>query len=333
MNSVVIPTFRASKSILDVINRIGPEIGLIVVVDDCCPEFSGRLVQNECKDPRVVVIVHETNQGVGGAFLTGMKAAIERDARIIVKVDSDGQMDPALIPGLILPIEHAQADYVKGNRFFFLSDASSMPAVRLFGNLSLSFMAKISSGYWNIMDPTNGFFAIHADVARLLIPSRIAKRFFFETDLLFHVGMLRAKVTEFPMQAVYGEEVSNLRIARVMPEFMRGHLKNTVRRIAYGYFFRDFSVASIELFFGTILFWFGLIFGIYHWALAYALDEVTPTGTVMIAAVALLIGFQLILAFLSYDIGAVPREALHPLLSRNARTQGPDVGHATANKL
>ena len=116
-----------------------------------------------------------------------------------------------------------------------------MPPVRRFGNLVLSFLAKLSSGYWTIMDPTNGFFAIHARVAELLDDERIAKRFFFETDLLFHLGLIRAKVVEFPMLASYGSEVSNLRVSHQLRPFLAGHVRNASRRILYRYFFRDLS--------------------------------------------------------------------------------------------
>ena len=222
MNCVVIPAYRAAGSILQVIAGIGPEIELIVVVDDGCPEGTGVVVASRCNDPRVVTLMHDANQGVGGAFLTGMRYAIARGADIIVKVDADGQMDPAQMPALIHPIAGGQADYVKGDRFFFLTNAASMPPVRRFGNLALSFLAKLSSGYWTIMDPTNGFFAIHARVAELLDDERIAKRFFFETDLLFHLGLIRAKVVEFPMRAFYGDEVSNLRVSHQLWPFLDG---------------------------------------------------------------------------------------------------------------
>ena len=314
INAVVIPAYKAASTIVGVVDRIGPEIQSIFVVDDCCPDGTGKLVQARCRDARVTVITHAVNQGVGAAFLTGMKAAIARHSTIIVKVDADGQMDPALIPALIAPIKNGAADFVKGNRFFFLSNASAMPATRRFGNLALSFLAKLSSGYWHIMDATNGFFAIHASVADLLVADRIAKRFFFETDLLFHLGLVRAKVVDFPMQARYEDEVSNLRISRVFGEFVAGHLRNALRRILYKYFLRDFSIASIELVLGAFLLLFGLTFGTYHWIVGGMRDEFTPPGTVMIAAISLLIGFQLVLAFLNYDISSVPREPLHPML-------------------
>lgn len=318
MNCVVIPAYRAAATILPVIAAIGPEVELIVVVDDGCPEGTAVSLASQCSDPRVVSLLHHTNEGVGGAFLTGMRHAIERGADIIVKVDADGQMDPAQIAALIRPIENGLADYVKGDRFFFLTNATSMPSARLFGNLALSFMAKLSTGYWTVMDPTNGFFAIHARVAELLDEERIAKRFFFETDLLFHLGMIRAKVVEFPMRANYGNEVSNLRVSRQLAPFLAGHIRNTLRRILYRYFFREFSLASLQLVGGTALFGFGLVFGLYHWWSA-APDQLVPTGTIMISALTFLIGFQLLLSFLNYDISSSPRDALHPFLERGQR--------------
>jgi len=318
MNCVVIPAYRAAATILPVIEAIGPEIDLVVVVDDACPEGTALSVTNRCCDPRVVALMHDANQGVGGAFLTGMRYAIERGADIIVKIDADGQMDPSQVPALIDPIVSGRADYVKGDRFFFLTYAASMPSARLFGNLALSFMAKLSSGYWTIMDPTNGFFAIHARVAELLDDERIAKRFFFETDLLFHLGLIRAKVVEFPMHASYGDEVSNLRISQQLAPFLAGHLRNTFSRILYRYFFREFSLASIQLVAGAALFGFGLLFGLYHWWSAPP-DQLVPTGTIMIAALTFLIGFQLLLSFLNYDISSSSREPLHPFLGQGRR--------------
>ncbi|MET0970465.1 MAG: glycosyltransferase family 2 protein [Tardiphaga sp.] len=315
----MIPSYRAAATVLPVIAGIGPEVARIVVVDDGCPQHTGIVVATHCADPRVVVLMHDVNRGVGAAFLTGMRYAIAEGAEVIIKIDADGQMDPAEIVPLMHPIASGQADYVKGDRFFFLTGAASMPSVRLFGNLALSFMAKFSTGYWTVMDPTNGFFAIHGRVAELLDDDRITKRFFFESDLLFHLGLLRAKVVEYPMRARYGDEVSNLRVSRQLAPFLKGHARNALRRILYRYFFREFSLASLQLIGGAALSGFGLAFGGYHWCAA-APDQLVPTGTIMVAALTFLTGFQLLLSFLNYDISASPRDALHPLLGRTPRT-------------
>jgi len=259
--AVVVPCYREVEHVLDVLAGIGPEVAAIIVVDDACPDGTGAHVRDNCADPRVEVVTHETNTGVGGATITGYRRATSSGAEIIVKIDGDGQMDPALIPTLIAPIREGNADYVKGNRFYDLDGVSHMPRERIVGNLVLSFATKMSSGYWDMFDPTNGFTAVHARVLGRLPLDKISTGFFFESDMLFRLNVARAVVTEVPMTARYGTETSKLRIRRVLLQFAGKHLANTAKRIFYGYFLRDFNVASIELLVGTLLFWFGVIFG------------------------------------------------------------------------
>lgn len=304
--AVVIPCYRVRPHILGVIEKIGPEVQRIYVVDDCCPDGSGDFVESNCQDERVVVIRHHENQGVGGAVMTGYQAAINQGMDIIVKVDGDGQMDPSLIPEFALPIIEGEADYTKGNRFFDLEAVRSMPRVRLFGNAVLSLMTKVSSGYWNLFDPTNGYTAIHADVAKHLPFSKISNRYFFETDMLFRLNTLRAVVLDVPMAAKYANEVSNLKISTIVGEFMFKHLRNFLKRVFYNYYLRDLSLGSFELPLGMLLFTFGAVFGGYHWLLSSSLGSTTPSGTVMIAALPILMGVQFILAFLGNDISSVP---------------------------
>ena len=309
--SVVIPSYKVVKHILDVIDGIGPEVSRIYVVDDCCPEGTGAFVQRNSKDSRVVVIFHKENQGVGGAVMTGYQAAIDDGMEVIVKVDGDGQMDPALIPLFALPILAGEADYTKGNRFYDLEGIRAMPKIRLYGNAVLSFMTKISSGYWNIFDPTNGYTAIHRDVARHLPFNKISRRYFFETDILFRLNLLRAVVVDIPMDAKYGDEVSNLKISKVIGEFFVKHVRNFSKRIFYNYYLRDMSLASIELPLGLILFIFGIIFGTYNWVLSVISGQSSSSGTVMLSALPIIVGLQLILAFLGHDIASVPNKVFH----------------------
>lgn len=309
--SVVIPTYKVKNQILDVINTIGPEVTRIFVVDDCCPEHTGKFVEENCKDARVTIIRHTVNQGVGGAVMSGYHAAIEAGMDIIVKIDGDGQMDPSLISNFIDPIIEGEADYTKGNRFFDLEEISAMPKVRLFGNAVLSFMTKISSGYWNLFDPTNGYTAIHSNVAKHLPLKKISHRYFFESDMLFRLNTLRAVVIDIPMDAKYGDEVSNLKITKIIGEFITKHLKNFWKRIFYNYYLRDMSVASLELPIGTIMIVFGIVFGGARWISSWQSGTATPVGTIMLSALPIIIGIQLILAFLAYDISSVPSRPIH----------------------
>ncbi len=312
--AVVIPCYRVRDRILSVLERIGPECALVYVVDDRCPEESGRFVQERCRDPRVRVVFHEVNQGVGGAVMTGYEAALREGATILVKIDGDGQMDPGLVPRFIAPIVAGKADYTKGNRFFNVEDVRGMPPVRLLGNAVLSFMTKFSSGYWGIFDPTNGYTALHAAVARQLPFGKIKRRYFFESDMLFRLNVVRAKVVDVPMVAEYRGEKSSLVVRRVLGEFLVGHLRNSLKRIAYNYFLRDFSLASLELVFGALLLAFGVAFGARAWYHSFASGVIATAGTVMLSVLPILIGVQFLLSFLGYDVARAPSEAVHPLL-------------------
>jgi glycosyltransferase involved in cell wall biosynthesis len=314
--AVVIPTYKARHHILGVIHQIGPEVARIYVVDDCCPDGSGDFVAAHCNDHRVCVIRHAENQGVGGAVMTGYRAALDDGMRILVKIDSDGQMDPALIMDFVAPIADHEADYTKGNRFFDLEKVRSMPKARLLGNAVLSLMSKLSSGYWNLFDPTNGYTAIHADVARHLPFNKISRRYFFETDMLFRLNTLRAVVVDVPMEARYGDEVSNLKISRIIGEFFAKHVRNFSKRIFYNYYLRDMSLASIELPVGLVLMVFGLIYGGYHWMHSARLGISTPAGTVMLSALPVFAGIQLLLGFIGYDVSSVPVRPVHRSIGR-----------------
>ncbi|MYM68830.1 glycosyltransferase [Pseudoduganella sp. FT55W] len=311
--AVVIPSYRVTRHILGVLAAIGPEVARIYVVDDKCPDHSGALVRTQCSDPRVVVIEHLDNQGVGGAVMSGYQAAIADGMQVMVKVDGDGQMDPRLIPQFVAPILNGEADYTKGNRFFDLEQIHQMPKMRLFGNAVLSLMTKLSSGYWDLFDPTNGYTAIHADAARHLPFAKISKRYFFETDILFRLNTLRAVVQDVPMDAHYGDEVSNLKISKIVTEFMAKHLRNFSKRLFYNYYLRDMSLASIELPTGLLLLAGGAAYGALHWLASARAGVATAPGTVMLSALPMLMGLQLVLAFLAYDIAAVPRRAIHRL--------------------
>lgn len=314
--AVIIPCYKVKAHILEVLQRIGPEVKRVYVVDDCCPEGSGDLVEQECTDSRVRVVRHQINQGVGGAVMTGYRVALDDGMDIMVKIDGDGQMAPELLPDFVAPILAGEADYTKGNRFFDLEQVSQMPTVRLLGNAVLSFFNKISSGYWNLFDPTNGYTAIHRDVAACLPFGRISRRYFFESDMLFRLNTLRAVVVDVPMHASYGDEVSNLRISKVVGEFFFKHVRNTFKRIFYNYYLRDLSLASLQLPMGMLLLIFGVLFGLYKWNEASSLGVTATAGTVMLSALPVLVGIELILAFIGQDVQSVPQR---PFL-RTSRT-------------
>lgn len=309
--AVVIPCYKVKGQILNVIKNIGPEVNFIFVIDDACPQRTGSHVESFSSDSRIIVIKHQQNMGVGAAVISGYKAAINKGADIIVKIDGDGQMDPRLLPFFIEPILRGRADYTKGNRFFNIEDVVQMPKIRLIGNALLSLLSKLSSGYWSIFDPTNGYTAIHSSVANILPFSKISKRYFFESDMLFRLSTVRAVVVDIPMSAIYANEVSNLKISKIIGEFLIKHIRNFFKRVFYNYYLRDMSLASIELPVGFFMLLFGILFGSYSWINSAFANTATPIGTVMLSVLPILFGLQLVLAFFAQDMMHSPKTSIH----------------------
>ncbi len=312
--AVVLPCFKSSGQVLGVIAKLPTFIDRIYVIDDACPEETGAHVSSNMNDARLVVIGHAKNQGVGGAVISGYLAALNDGIDIVIKIDSDGQMEPALIPTFISPIVEGRADYTKGNRFFELESLRDMPRVRLFGNAALSLVNKFSSGYWDVMDPTNGYTAIHTKVLRRLPLDKVAKRYFFESDMLFRLGVMRALVVDIPMDAVYADENSNLRVGSVLVDFPGKYLSRFFKRMFYNYLLRDFNAGSVQLLLGAMMFSAGSTFAFWHWYLSITTGVAATSGTVMLAAMPMLLGGHLLIGALNYDIASVPRRCLHQLL-------------------
>ena len=312
--AVAIPCYKVTQHVLAVIAAIGPEVEAIYAVDDGCPDGSGSFIEKHNIDPRVRVHCHAENQGVGAAIVTAYKAALADGMDIVVKIDGDGQMNPSLLPLFVNPLLRGQADYTKGNRFFRPESVRGMPAMRLFGNAVLSFMTKLSCGYWPIMDPTNGYTAIHTRVLCEMPLDRLERRYFFETDMLFRLNTLRAVVRDVPMDSLYADEKSNLKVRRVLPEFLKKHVSCMVRRYFYSYIVRDFNIGSIYSIFGILLLLAGAVFGFLHWIDSNTSLLPATSGTVMLAALPIIIGIQFLVAFLHYDMESVPSEPLSALL-------------------
>jgi dolichol-phosphate mannosyltransferase len=313
--AVVIPCYRVKAQIADLLTRIGPECHRIYVVDDCCPDQTGAYVQQQCHDPRLTVLFSDRNSGVGGATILGYRKALADGMTIVVKIDGDGQMDPINIKRLIKAILRGEADYTKGNRFYALEMLQEMPIVRLVGNAALSFMSKLSSGYWSIFDPTNGYTAIHSRVLEILPLNKVHERYFFESDMLFRLNIARAVVVDVPMDAIYRGEKSNLKIRGIVHLFFSRHLANTLKRLFYSYVLRDFSLASIFILLAAPLILFGVTFGAIEWIMLVGAGRLASAGTVMLAALPIVLGVQFLVGFFAVDIANVPTRPIHPQLS------------------
>lgn len=304
--AVVIPAYRVEREIADVVAGMPDFVDRILVVDDASPDATSAVVE-ALRDPRVMLVRHAVNKGVGGAMATGFRAALETGAQLIVKCDGDGQMDPRDIGSLLRPLLSGRAEYAKGCRFHHFGDLSRMPRVRLGGNIGLTFLTKLASGYWHVLDPQNGFVAIRSDVLRRLPIDRLARGYFFENDMLIRLNALEARVEDVPLPSRYGGEESSLRPGRILVEFPFRLLAGFFRRLFWRYVFYDVSPVALFFLSGAALFLFGTVFGAYHWIRNAARAIPTPTGTVILAAMPVILGFQLLLQAMVLDVQNSPR--------------------------
>jgi dolichol-phosphate mannosyltransferase len=315
--SVVIPTFKAERHVADVVRGLPEWVGSVVCVDDCSPDGSAAAIE-ALDDPRVHVLRHDENQGVGGATLTGYRHAARLGADVIVKMDADDQMDPAYLPALIAPILRGEADYTKGNRFLHLRQLQAMPLKRRVGNLGLSFLTKVATGYWRMFDPTNGYTAIHASLVDELDDAAIDRRYFFESSMLVELSLHRAVVRDVFIPARYGDEKSNLSELRSLFGFPPRQARGLMRRLWMQHFLRDFGLLPLFLFGGLGLVSFGTVFGAYQWYLAYVTGDPRSAGTVMVAMLPLIVGFQMLLQAIALDVQHEPKAPVHPELRSTA---------------
>jgi glycosyltransferase involved in cell wall biosynthesis len=306
---VVMPAYNESAHIADVIRRVPGIVDKIIVVDDCSSDNTGE-VSRAGGDLRVEVLRNTKNLGVGGATVAGYRQALAEGADIVVKIDADGQMDPRLIGKLVRPIVEGNADYTKGFRFHDRQTLRVIPKVRLIGNMGLSYLVKIASGYWNIFDPTNGFTAIHRIALSMMGIDRLSQDYFFETDMLCHLYRIQATVKDVPVPTHYGDEISQLNPLKALIQFPGKLFCAYVKRIIWRYYIIDFSTFSLLFPVGWLLMLFGIVFGGIKWYLHASQGIVTPTGTVMLAVVPLFVGFQMVLQAILFDVNSVPKEPL-----------------------
>ena len=303
--AVVIPAYNVAESIVKVITGIPKSVDAIIVVNDASKDDTITKVKS-VKDNRVTLINHTKNMGVGGAMLSGYSYALGLGVDIVVKLDGDDQMDVKFMPALIEPIVKGEADYTKGNRFLHPVALKKMPIGRKISNLGLTFLSKIASGYWNIFDPANGYTAISTSKLVSLDPEKIARSYFFETSMLCELRKLDAVVMDISMPAIYQSERSSVKVPREIFIFSTNLISRIFDRVFSRYFLYDFSAVSLYLIIGTLLCLFGGIWGLVKWSEAAQAGIPATTGTVLIAVLPIILGFQLLIQAISLDISDIP---------------------------
>lgn len=302
--AAVVPAFNEEKLISTVIGTMPDLVDHIVVVDDRSTDATAEKAR-ATGDPRLHVIVHERNTGVGGAIVSGHRRAIELGADINVVMAGDAQMDPSYLPALLDPIVHEGYGFAKANRFFSTGSYHGMPRYRIFGNIVLSFMSKFASGYWHIFDPQNGYTATRRDVLQRLPLDQLAPRYSYENDVLINLNILRVPATDVPIPAMYGSEVSSIKLRRVGPEIVDLMFRGFWRRFLWKYVVHSFSPVALFLITGMLLTLFGTGIGI--WTIVESLGPPSATaGSVILAVAPFLLGMQMLMYALMLDIQESP---------------------------
>ena len=301
--AVAIPCYKVEQHLQQVVAGLPGFVDTILLVDDASPDGTPALVDRlAAADGRISALHHEENRGVGGAMKTAFRKAIESDVDVVVKLDGDGQMDSSFIAPLVEAL--GEADFAKGNRLFDRQMLRRMPAVRRMGNMGVGFMVKAASGYWNVSDPVNGFFAIRVATLRQMDLGRVSDRYFFESSMLIEMHYAGARISEVSMPAIYGDEKSNLSIGKTIFTFPPRLTVAWLRRLHLSYFVYDFNICSLYILVGLPSFLFGLVFGLCEWIHYASMDVPSPTGTIMVAVLTFILGFQMLLAAAQYDISA-----------------------------
>lgn len=301
--ATIIPVYNVGKKIIELLDLIPDYVDKIFLVDDNCPLKTGMYAEKKfANKDKLKVIFNEINLGVGGAVKIGYQECLNNDYDIIVKIDGDYQMDPLEISKIVEPLLSANYDYVKGNRFLKKTEIKNYPVSRFYGNIFLSFMSKLSSGYWDLFDPINGYTAIKRASLEKLELENIDNRYYFESDMLFNLYNLKTRVKDVPVTIkYYNDQVQNLSVFKESFNFLFKNLNRIYKRIKLNYFDNNFGLGSFFVSFFLIFFTFTTTYGGYNYIYHLVNKTFAPTGVVLISSISCLLMFLSLMIFLIID--------------------------------
>ncbi len=298
--AVVVPARDEEELIGGTLAAVPEFVDRIYVVDDASTD--GTAARAPEAGPRVEVIRHEQNEGVGAAIVTGYKRALADGADVVCVMAADGQMDPADLETLAGAVARGEVDYAKANRLFTGEAWTLIPRSRYLGNAVLSLLTKIASGYWHVADSQSGYTAISREMLERLDLDRLYRRYGFPNDMLVHLNVWNARVRDFPSRPIYGVgESSGIRLRRVIPAISWLLVRRFFWRLREKYVIRDFHPLVFFYILGFFLTLTGLALGIVETALRIAGNDITP-ATVVLVALLLISGTQFTLFAMWFDM-------------------------------
>ena len=299
--AVVIPAHDEEKLIGETISGIPGFVDRIVVVDDRSSDGTAAVVE-ALGDPRVELIRHERNEGVGAAIVTGYKRARDEGIDVTAVMAGDNQMDPTDLQTLVQPVARGEVDYAKANRLFTGQAWDLIPRTRYLGNAVLSLLTKVASGYWHVADSQTGYTAISLEYLQLLDLDRIYRGYGMPNDMLVHLNIWNARVRDFPSRPIYNVgERSGIRLRKVVPRISWLLVKGFFFRMREKYVIRDFHPLVFFYFLGFLMTTLGLVLGIVEVVLRLMGNAIT-TPTIVLVALLLISGSQFMLFAMWFDM-------------------------------
>ena len=299
--AVVVPAYNEERLIAETIAGIPDFVDRIVVVDDKSRDATVERAR-AAGDPRVEVVVHEKNQGVGAAIVTGYKRALAERVDVTAVMAGDNQMDPAELESLAGPVARGELDYAKANRLFTGQAWQQIPRYRYLGNAVLSLFTKIASGYWHVADSQAGYTALGLPMLELLDLDRIYKSYGFPNDILVHLNVWNARVRDIPSRPIYGVgEKSGIKVRKVVPRISWLLVKGFFWRMREKYVIRDFHPLVFFYMLGFAMTFLGLALGIFETVLRI-MGHGIPAATIVLVALLLISGSQFVLFGMWFDM-------------------------------
>ncbi len=301
--AVVVPAYDEERLIAATIEGIPDFVDRIYVVNDASADGTAEQAL-AAGDPRVELITHERNRGVGAAIATGYRRALEEAIDVTCVMAADNQMDPSELRALADPVARGDVEYAKANRLVSGEAWTVIPRTRYLGNAVLSLLTKIASGYWHVADSQAGYTALSLESLRRLDLDRLYPRYGFPNDVLVHLNVQNARVRDVPSRPIYGVgERSGIRLRSVVPRIAWLLFKAFWWRMGQKYVIRDFHPLVFFYAFGVLMTVVGLVLGVIEVVLRIFGNEI-PAATIVLVALLLIAGLQLTLFAMWFDMEA-----------------------------
>ena len=239
--AVVVPAYNEELLISRVVDTMPDYVDHMYIVNDGSQDQTLTILNAFADhDPRIIVVDHEENKGLGQSLIDGYIASLKGEADVIAVMAGDAQMNPNDLAQVISPILDGDADYVKGNRLLREEVVERMPKHRLYGNAGLTLLTKFATGYWKSIDPQCGYTAISQEALRHIPIATMIKGYGYNAHILHMLNLSNFRVAEVEVEPVYGEEQSKIKLRTYIPSVSKLLVRLFFKRIINKFLVRDF---------------------------------------------------------------------------------------------